>query len=745
MLDKETGAEDIIEKRIKPTVIRRRAAKPVPKVTEEKQPPQIKMAEEVSEKKEDIKKVETKKEEVAPVPSKETPTPLPEKQVKPAQEVPVKKDREEEKSKKKVIREVKISPVDKQGKRNTAARNWPSKRRPFSQKRKGKAAKKGSHVPTDQPATAPEATTAKPVKKVIKMSETISVGDLSRKMGIKANEVIKKLMELGVIATINRSIDYDAASLIAHDFEFEVESTVIEEEDIIEARPDTEEELLPKSPVVTVMGHVDHGKTSLLDAIRKTSVTKAEKGGITQHIGAYHVHLDKGDVTFLDTPGHEAFTAMRARGAKVTDIVVLVVAADDGVMPQTVEAINHAKAAKVPIIVAINKIDVPDADPKRVKQALTEHDLVAEEWGGDTIFAEVSAKNGQGMKELLELILLQADVMEFKVNPNKPARDTVIESRLDKGRGPIATVLVQSGTLRIGDIFITGTYYGKVRAMISDWGEKIEKAGPSMPVEVLGLPGVTEAGESFIIVKDDAAAKKITETRHRKHQEKTLSMTSKVSLADLHEKIKAGDVKELNTLIKGDVQGSVEAVRDSIEKLKTDAVRVKMIHSAVGGISESDVMLASASKAIIIGFNVRADMKTQELAEKEGIAITFYSIIYDLTNDIKKAMEGLLEPTLKEESIGSAEVRQVFNISKVGTIAGSYVNKGKMVRGGNVHLLRDSVVIYDGRISSLKRIKDDAKEVSSGYECGIGIENFNDIKAGDVIEAYIIHEIETKL
>ncbi len=596
-----------------------------------------------------------------------------------------------------------------------------------------------------RPTLQTEVTVPKASKRIVRMAEVISVGDLAKRMGVKANEIIKRLMELGVIATINKLIDFDSATLVAGEFGFEVENADLSEVDILEEKIDAEGDLFQKSPVVTVMGHVDHGKTSLLDTIRQTNVTGGEAGGITQHIGAYHVHLDKGDITFIDTPGHEAFTEMRARGSRITDIVILVVAADDGVMPQTIEAINHAKAAKVPIVVAINKVDLPDADPEKIKQALTEYELIPEEWGGSTIFAEVSAKNNTGIKELLELILLQAEMLEFKANPNKDAVGVVIESKLDKGRGPVCTVLVRDGTLKAGALFVTGIYSGKVRAMISDWGDKISEAGPSMPVEILGLPGVPDAGDSFIVVKDDATAKQISEIRLARHRESELAKTSKVSLTELYDKLQSGDVKELNIIIKGDVHGSVEAAIDSLEKLGTDAAKVNIIHDGVGGVSEGDVMLASASNAVVIGFNVRAEPKAQDLADKEGVDVRFYSIIYDLTDEIKKAMEGLLAPTLVEEALGMVEVRQVFVAPKIGTIAGSYVSKGKIVRGSMVRLLRDSVVMYEGKLASLRRFKDDVKEVASGYECGVGIENYNDIKVGDVIEAYTVKEVATKL
>ncbi|TAN62151.1 translation initiation factor IF-2, partial [bacterium] len=504
-------------------------------------------------------------------------------------------------------------------------------------------------------------------------------------------------------------------------------------------------ELAPRAPVVTVMGHVDHGKTSLLDAIRKTNVAGDEAGGITQHIGAYHVHLDKGDVTFLDTPGHEAFTAMRARGAKATDIVVLVVAADDGVMPQTIEAINHARAANVPIIVAINKVDLPQADSTRVKNELSGHGLQSEDWGGDTIFVEVSAKKGLHIKELLEMILLQAEVLELKASPSATARGLIVEAKLDKGRGPVATVLIQNGTLKVGDPFVTGMHSGRVRAMISDWGKRIEEAGPSMPIEILGLSGVPQAGDAFVVVKDEVTAKQIASIRQKKSLEKDRLKTAKVSLEDLYDKINKGEVKELNLIIKADVNGSLEALTETLGKISSEAVKLKIIHSGVGGISEGDVMLAAASNAIIIGFNVRPEAKAQTLAETESVDLRLYTIIYNLADDIKNAMEGLLSPVVREEISGHAEIRDVFRLSKVGIVAGCYVTDGKAVRGAKVRLVRDNVVIYDGKLSSLKRFKEDVKEVAAGYECGMSIEGYNDIKAGDVIEMYTQKEEAAKL
>ena len=597
-----------------------------------------------------------------------------------------------------------------------------------------------------RPMKKTEITTVKDSKRVVRIVDAISVADLSQKLGVKANEIIKKLMGLGIMATVNQLIDTDAVTLIAQDYDYEVENTAVIEENLMVADSETPAgELAPRPPVVTVMGHVDHGKTSLLDAIRKTNVVRGEAGGITQHIGAYHVHLDKGDVTFLDTPGHEAFTAMRARGAKATDIVILVVAADDGVMPQTIEAINHAKAAGVPIIVAINKIDLPQADPGKIKQELTGYGLVSEEWGGDTIFIEVSAKKGIKIKELLELILLQAEVLELKANHTAAARGIVVEAKLDKGRGPVSTMLIQDGLLKVGDAIVTGMHYGRIRAMISDWGERVDQAGPSMPIEILGLSGVPQAGDTFAIVKDEATAKQIAALREKKNLEKSQMKSAKVSLTDLYDKINKGEVKELNLVIKADVQGSIEALKETLAKLSTEAIKIKVIHSAVGGINEGDVMLASASNAIVVGFNVRPDVKAQGIAEKESVDLRLYTIIYNLVDEIKAAMEGMLAPVIKEEIVGRASVREVFRITKVGNVAGCYVTDGKITRGAKVRLIRDNVVIYDGKLAALKRFKDDVKEVASGYECGMSIEGYNDIKTGDVLELYMLREEAAKL
>ncbi|PKN18340.1 MAG: translation initiation factor IF-2 [Deltaproteobacteria bacterium HGW-Deltaproteobacteria-6] len=589
-----------------------------------------------------------------------------------------------------------------------------------------------------------EITVPKAIKRRIRVGETITTGELAKRMGVKVGEVINKLMGMGVMATINQSIDFDIITLVASEFSFQVEKAEVEFEDTMLKPEVASENLQPRAPIVTIMGHVDHGKTSLLDAIRQTNVIDGEAGGITQAIGAYHVHINGRDIVFLDTPGHEAFTAMRARGAQVTDIVVLVVAADDGVMDQTIEAINHSRVAGVPIIVAINKIDKPGADPEKIKQALTEHGLLSEQWGGDTIFCEVSAKKKTGIEELLEMILLQADVLELKADPDLSARGIIIEAKLDRGRGPVATVLIQQGTLREGDAFVSKTEFGRVRAMNNDQGRRVKEAGPAMPVEVIGFSSVPQTGAEFVCVEDEKKARNIAEYWIRKAREKELSASSKITLEQLYQKIKEG-VKDLNVIIKADVQGSIEALSDALHKLSTEDVQMKVIHSSTGAISETDVMLASASNAIIIGFNVRPDARVSELASQEGVEIKLYDIIYNVIADVRAAMEGLLEPEYKEVVQGRAEVRELFKVPKVGIIAGCHVIDGKITRSAGVKLVRDSVVVFDGKILSLRRFKDDAKEVLTGFDCGIGIEGYNDIRVGDVIEAYIIETLERKL
>ncbi len=599
--------------------------------------------------------------------------------------------------------------------------------------------------PMFREAPKPEPVAPKVGKKRIKIDEAITVANLAKQMGMKAGEVIKKLLLLGVTATINQALDFDTAALVASDFEFEIEKTAFEEEEVLMVKEDKAEDLMPRPPVVTVMGHVDHGKTSLLDAIRDTNVIEGEAGGITQHIGAYHVRLEKGDIVFLDTPGHEAFTSMRARGAKVTDIVILVVAADDGVMQQTIEAINHAKAAEVPIIVAVNKIDKPNANIERVKRELSEHGLIPEEWGGGTTMVEISAKKRIGIEDLLEMVLLQAELLELKANPTKEARGRVIEAKLDKGRGPVASVLVQEGTLKAGDAYVCGVYAGRVRNMFDDRGKKIDAASPAIPVEVLGFSGVPNAGDDFIVLADEKQARAVAEHRLLKLRERELSRTSKITLENLFDQIQEGEVKELKLILKTDVHGSLEAISDSLLKLSVSEVKVTIIHSGTGAITETDVMLAAASEAIVIGFNIRSDSKVQELADLENVDIRYYDVIYQLIDDIKAAVVGMLKPTLKENVIGRAEVRQTFHVPKIGMIAGCSVLDGRVERNAKARVLRDNVIVYDGKISSLKRFKDDVKEVKAGFECGIGIENFNDLKVGDILEAYEIQEIKQVL
>lgn len=608
--------------------------------------------------------------------------------------------------------------------------------RPFKKTGKEKEAVKVAEKP---PITAPR-------KKHLKIQEGTTVKEFAELIGVKLPEVIKKFMELGYMPTINQPVDLDAALLVAEGFGVKLEVATIEEEPALEEEVIDISAMTPRPPVVTIMGHVDHGKTSLLDAIRQTRVTETEAGGITQHIGAYKVSLKGKDIVFLDTPGHEAFTSLRARGAKVTDVVVLVVAADDGVMPQTVEAIDHARAANVPIIVAINKIDKPEANPAKVKNELAERGIIPEEWGGQNIFVEVSAKKRIGIENLLEMILLQAEIMELKANPKRMAKGTIIEARLDRGRGPVATVLVQDGILRVGDVFLAGTQFGRVRALIDDSGKRIQEAGPSTPVEVIGFPEVPIAGDIFTVVSDERKARQIAMARQQKQRLAEMAKRRKLTLDDLYAKIKEGEIKELNIIIKADVQGSVEALRDALEHITHPEVKVKVIHASVGGINESDVMLASASNAIILGFNVRPELKAQQLAEKEGVDIRHYNIIYVAIDDIKKALEGLLEPTLKEKILGRAEVRQTFQVSRLGTIAGCYVLDGVISRASDgIRVIRDNIVVYEGKIASLKRFKEDVREVQAGYECGLMIENFNDIKVGDVLENYIMEKVAAKL
>ena len=585
---------------------------------------------------------------------------------------------------------------------------------------------------------------AKKTPLTVKIPDAIGVGELASRMKKTGAEVVKTLMKNGVMASLSDVIDFDTAAIIAEELGCKVEKEVIVtiEERLIDTAEDKEEDLEPRAPVVVVMGHVDHGKTSLLDYIRNAHVAAGEAGGITQHIGAYQVNVQGKTITFLDTPGHEAFTAMRARGAMITDVAILVVAADDGIMPQTVESINHAKAANIPIIVAINKMDKPEANPERIKEQLTKYELVPEEWGGETIICPISAKTGEGIDNLLEMVNLTAEMQELKANPNRSAHGAVIEARLDKGRGPVATLLVQNGTLKQGDVIIAGTAVGRVRAMTSAKGEKLTEAGPSVPVEIIGMGEVPGAGDDFHAVADERMARELVE--QRKHEQKMAASApvGKVSLEDLFSQIKQGEMKDLNIIVKADVQGSAEAVKASLEKLSNEEVRVRVIHCAVGAISESDVMLATTSNAIIVGFNVRPDNNAKESAARNNVDMRMYRVIYDCINEIETAMKGMLAPKFKEVELGQAEVRNVFRITGVGMVAGCYVTNGKMQRGAQMRLLRDNIVIYDGAIASLQRFKDSVKEVAQGYECGITFEKFQDIKEGDVIEAYLMEQIE---
>lgn len=597
--------------------------------------------------------------------------------------------------------------------------------------------------PTKEPSRP---STLPPKERKIKVYETIQVGELAKLMGVKVGELLKKALMMGLPLTINQSIDADTAAILADEFGFKVEKAPVEEELLLQYVPPKEEELKPRPPVVTVMGHVDHGKTTLLDAIRKTDVASREAGGITQHIGAYKVTLEDGrQITFIDTPGHEAFTTMRARGAQVTDIVILVVAADDGVMEQTKEAIEHARAAGVPIVVAINKVDKPNANPERVKSQLAELGLVPEEWGGDTLMANISARNRIGIEELLELVLLQAEMLDLKAAYDRPARGRVIESRLDKGKGPVATVLIQEGTLREGDVFVSGQTFGRVRAMLDSLGQRVKEATPSTPVEILGFEELPQAGDDFIVVEDEEKARKIAEYRQRKAREAEAAKQTKISLEKLFEKLKEGELKELKIVLKADTQGTLEALDASLQKLSTDKVKVTIIRKGIGAITESDVMLASASDAIVIGFNVKPTSQAKEIAKQEGVDIRFYDVIYHLLEDIKKAMEGLLEPVYEEVITGVAEVRATFKVPKVGIVAGCYVKEGVISRNNKVRVIRDGVVVFTGGIASLKRFKEDVKEVQAGYECGLKIENFNDVKVGDIIEAFEVRKVEQKL
>ncbi len=583
-------------------------------------------------------------------------------------------------------------------------------------------------------------------KRNIKIGETVVVSDLAKMMSIKASEVVKRLMTMGTGATINQSIDSDTAELVADEFGFGVTVERFVEDDLLFDQDESSDaEKMPRPPVVTVMGHVDHGKTTLLDSIRETNVVAGEAGGITQHIGAYAVKIKDSTIVFVDTPGHEAFTSMRARGASITDIVILVVAADDGVMPQTVEAVNHAKAAGVPIIVAINKVDKEGADIEKIRRELSEIDLISEQWGGDTLFAEVSAKKKKGISELLELVLLQADILELRAAPDKKANGVVVEAELDKGRGAVSTVIVKEGTLRVGDCVVSGIHSGKIRALTDDKGKRVKSVGPSMPVKIMGLSGVAEAGEKFHVVKDEKTAREVTSYRLDKTKFRKVVAAPKLSLEDLFSSIENEEAKELSLIIKADTQGSVEALRESLERLSTEKCKVKIVHSGAGGINETDVVLASASNAVVVGFNVRPDANALRISEKEGVSLELHSIIYDVVTRIKSAMEGLLEPIRKEVVVAHMDVKELFHVSRVGTIAGCMVSDGKVSRDNSIRVVRDGTVVFDGKVSSLRRFKEDVKEVPSGYECGITIENFNDVKQGDVFELYKLEEIKQEL
>lgn len=639
--------------------------------------------------------------------------------------------------------------AEKEQKQNQPKNQQQNKQKPNQHKQKNQSKpnknkkQKGpkKNQQQERPAAKPAETPGK-----ITYHGTLTVQDLAGKLNKEPAELIKKLMFLGVMATKNQDIDDDAIELICGEYGVEVEKEIILEDTDLDKyiEEDAEEDKQERPAVVTIMGHVDHGKTTLLDSIRHTKVTAGEAGGITQHIGAYQVENDGKKITFLDTPGHAAFTSMRSRGAQITDIAILVVAADDGVMPQTVEAINHAKAAEVPIIVAVNKMDKEGANPDRVMQELTEHELIPEDWGGSTIFVNLSAIKNEGIDDLLEMILLVSEVEELKANPNAKAFGSVIDAQLDKGRGSVATLLVQNGTLHVGDPLVVGNTYGKVRAMVNDMGNRVTEVGPSTPVEITGLHGVPQAGDQFLVFKDEKKARQIGEAREQKQIDANRGTQSTVSLDDLFEQIKQGEMKELNIIVKADVQGSVEALAASLQKIEVEGVNVKIIHTGVGAITESDIILASASKAIVIGFNVRPDVNAKNAADSEKVDLRLHRVIYNAIEEIESAMKGLLDPEYEEKVIGQAEVREIFKVSRIGTIAGSYVTDGKITRDAGVRLIRDGVVLYEGELQALKRFKDDVKEVQTNYECGITISNFNDIKEGDIIEAFVMEEIERK-
>ncbi|MCA0174304.1 translation initiation factor IF-2 [Bacillus sp. RAR_GA_16] len=637
---------------------------------------------------------------------------------------------------------------DKNSMENKNNRNNPKANANQKNSKSAPNNRRGGRRPNRRGKGQPPKNTAAPRRLPSKVTfiGSLTVGQLAEKLGKDASELIKKLMGLGVMATINQELDKDTMELICDDY-----GVKVEEEELFEVTDldnytseDEEGKLVERPAVVTIMGHVDHGKTTLLDGIRDTKVTQGEAGGITQHIGAYQIEENNKKITFLDTPGHAAFTTMRARGAKVTDITVLVVAADDGVMPQTVEAINHAKAAEVPIIVAVNKMDKEGANPDRVMQELTEYELVSEEWGGDTIFVNLSAIKREGIDNLLETILLISEVEEFKANPDKLATGTVIEAQLDKGRGPVATLLVQEGTLKVGDPVVVGNTFGRVRAMVNDLGKRVDAAAPSTPVEVTGLSDVPQAGDRFVAFEDEKTARQVGEARNQQQIEAQRKESSKMNLDDLFDKIQQGDVKDINVIVKADVQGSVEALAGSLQKIEVEGVKINIIHTAVGAITESDIILASASNAIIIGFNVRPDSNAKKVAESEQVEIRLHRVIYTAIEEIEAAMKGMLDPVYEEKVIGQAEVRETFKVSKVGTIAGSYVTEGKITRNSGVRVIRDGIVVFEGEVDTLKRFKDDAKEVAKGYECGITLAKFNDVKEGDIIEAFIMEEVKPK-
>lgn len=676
-------------------------------------------------------------EVVQEVPQEEQKTPQEEVSKKAPKKTPPKKDKDK--------RTVDVSNLyeEKPKTKGAAKKKKLDKRKKKTFEKQGVLEEEPQEVPKYSHQKSKTTQPTKAVKRKIRMEEAIRVSTLASEMGIKAQDIIKNLLNFGVMATINQSLDIDTATIVAGEFGYEVEKVGFSEEQFISSdKEDIPEDLQPRPPVVTIMGHVDHGKTTLLDAIQHSKIINREAGGITQHIGAYHVQKDNGDIVFLDTPGHEAFTEMRSRGAQVTDIVILIVAADDGVMDQTSEAINHCKAANVPIIVAVNKIDKENADTEKIKRVLADHGLFPEEWGGDTIFAYISAKNEIGLNQLLEMVLLQSEMLNLKANSNKKARGHIIEAKLNKGRGPVGSVLIQEGTLKTGDPFVCGLYHGRVRALFNDRGKKINSAGPAIPVEVQGFEGIPNAGDEYVVVENEKVAKRIADSRQNKQREKELAQESKVTLESFFAAKSEEGIKTLKLVLKADVQGSLGAITEAIQKLNTNAVKVKIIHKGTGAISESDIKLASASQAVIIGFNVRPTSKIRDIAEQEGVDIRFYDVIYKLVSDVKEAMAGMLEPVIREVFQGQAEVRDTFSIPKVGIVAGCIVQSGKLKRNAGIRLLRDGVVIFTGKLNSLKRFKDDAKEVYKDYECGAGLENYNDIKPGDIIEAF--EEVQEK-